>query len=85
MRSSALSPYLFIAPFMLIFILFMGYPVFYSFYLSFHKVVDYYDMFGGMKFVGLENYRKLMTDTQFWWSIAMTFYYYVFFTGIIAE
>ncbi len=77
--TSSLSAYLFIAPFMIVFLIFMAYPVFYSFYLSFHKVVDYYDMFGGMKFVGLENYVKLLDDTQFWWSIAMTFYYGILF------
>ncbi len=76
---SSLSAYLFIAPFMVIFIIFMGYPIFYSFYLSFHKVVDYYDMFGGMKYVGFSHYVKLMSDTQFWWSILMTLYYAILF------
>lgn len=76
---SSLSAYLFIAPFMIIFIMFMGYPIFYSFYLSFHKVVDYYDMFGGMSYVGLTHYAKLMQDTQFWWSILMTLYYAILF------
>ncbi|OQY26550.1 MAG: hypothetical protein B6244_13185 [Candidatus Cloacimonetes bacterium 4572_55] len=79
MSKSQLSAYFFIAPFMIIFVIFMGYPVFYSFYLSFHQVVDYYDMFGGMKFVGFAHYIKLMGDSQFWWSILMTLYYAALF------
>ena len=76
---NSLSGYLFIAPFMFIFIIFMGYPIFYALFLSFHKVVDYYDMFGGMQFVGLAHYFKLTHDKEFWWSLLMTAYYAVLY------
>ncbi len=76
---NSLSGYLFIAPFMLIFLIFMGYPIFYALFLSFHKVVDYYDMFGGMQFVGMAHYFKLMHDKEFWWSLLMTAYYAVLY------
>lgn len=77
--SNNLSSYLFIAPFMIIFFIFMGYPIFYALFLSFHKVVDYYDMFGGMQFVGFEHYLKLMSDKEFWWSLLVTGCYAVLY------
>ena len=71
--------YIYLLPFLAIFIIFLGYPVFYSFYLSFHKATiysDWYNVFGSMKFVGLDNYIKLLTlDREFWWSLLATFYY----------
>jgi len=76
LRENATS-YLFILPFLIIFVAFLGYPIFYSLYLSFHKVVDLYDVFGGMKYVGLHNFVKLFKDVEFGWSILITFYYAV--------
>jgi len=60
---------------LIIFVAFLGYPIFYSIYLSFHKVVDLYDVFGGMENVGLQNFAKLFSDPEFSWSILITFYY----------
>jgi multiple sugar transport system permease protein len=70
-----LTAYTFLAPFLIIFLTFLVYPIFYSLYLSFHRVVDLYDVFGNMKFVGLDNFGNLIHDGQFWWSLLMTFYY----------
>lgn len=70
-----LTSYGFILPFLVIFVVFLGYPVFYSLYLSFHKVTSLFDVFGGMKFVGLRNFGVLVRDVEFWWSLLMTGYY----------
>ncbi|WP_067143357.1 carbohydrate ABC transporter permease [Oceanivirga salmonicida] len=61
-------PYIFITPFFTLFILFLVYPILESFYLSFHEVK-------GLKniFVGLENYKLVLTDKIFWQSILNVF------------
>ncbi|MBI1291527.1 ABC transporter permease subunit [bacterium] len=68
----------FIAPFMIVFMIFIGYPLFYSLWISFHRVTiysDFYDIFGTMQYVGFSNYTKVLTDASFWWSVALTFVY----------
>jgi ABC-type sugar transport system permease subunit len=70
-----LVAYAFLAPFLVIFLTFLFYPIFYSLYLSFHRVSDLYDVFGAMKFVRLDNFTQLIHDGQFWWSLLMTLYY----------
>ncbi|KHF39580.1 lactose ABC transporter permease [Halalkalibacter okhensis] len=61
------SPYLFVAPFFLVFAIFMLYPVVYSFILSFSTWRA-----GEMTFVGLENYKRLFSDALFWKSLGTT-------------
>jgi multiple sugar transport system permease protein len=71
-----LSSYAFLAPFLIIFAVFLAYPVFYSLYLALHQVpADSFDIFGGLQFVGLANFARLLADTKFWWSVLMTLYY----------
>jgi multiple sugar transport system permease protein len=70
-----LVAYAFLAPFLVVFLTFLFYPIFYSLYLSFHRVTDLYDVFGKMKFVGLNNFVQLIHDGQLWWSLLMTLYY----------
>ncbi|PKK92224.1 MAG: hypothetical protein CVV64_02090 [Candidatus Wallbacteria bacterium HGW-Wallbacteria-1] len=71
-----LVAYLFLAPFLIIFAVFLGYPTIYSLYLSLHRATiysDWYNVFADMKFVGLDNYVKLLTtDVKFWWSVIVT-------------
>ncbi len=62
------APYIFIAPVLIIFIVFMAYPIGRSFYLSF------FEMQGGeYQFVGLKNYQMLMKDKVFFKAIGNTF------------
>jgi len=73
-----LTSYTFLAPFLIIFLVFLAYPVFYSLYLALHQVpADSYDIFGGLEFVGFANFAKLFSDVRFWWSVLMTLYYAV--------
>jgi cellobiose transport system permease protein len=60
--------YLSISPFYIIFAIFGLFPIGYSLYLSFHS----WDGIGPMKFVGLAEFRYLVSDTQFWLSVKNT-------------
>lgn len=71
-----LPHYLAIAPFFVLFAVFGLYPVVYSLFLSFQR----WDGVGPMKFVGLENFRFLVTDTTFWDSIGNTLIIWVMST-----
>lgn len=78
----------FIGPFMLVFLVFIGYPLFYSLYISLHRVTifsDFYNVFGTMEWVGLGNYTKVLSDPILWWSIALTFIYAILtiFFGLV--
>ncbi len=68
----------FLAPFLLVFLVFIGWPLIYSVWLSLHRGTvysDFYDVFGTMQFVGLRNYFEAIADPEFWWSIVLTFFY----------
>jgi multiple sugar transport system permease protein len=60
-----LTPYLFLSPFLLAFIVFMVYPLLYAFNLSMYRR----KIIGGVSFVGLDNYVKAFHDTNFWEGI----------------
>lgn len=65
-------PYLFIVPFFLFFSVFMLYPIIYSLVLSFSKWTA-----GKITFVGLQNYKYLLSDTLFWKSLGNTSIYLI--------
>ncbi len=70
--------YIFILPFMLVFLVFLGWPVIYSLFISFHETsihTNWYDTFGDMKYVGWENYSDILANKEFLWSILSTFLY----------
>lgn len=79
MRRSALgenlTAYVFLAPFLAIFAIFLAYPLFYSFYLSLNKVTALVNVFDNLRFVGLDNFIALFKDGLFRWSLVMTLYY----------
>lgn len=72
-----LISYSLILPFLLIFTLFLLYPIIYSLILSFHRVTDLFDVFGSMEFVRGGNYIRLFRDVEFKWALLMTLYYAV--------
>lgn len=63
-----LSPYLFVAPFVLLFICFMLYPLLRSLFLSVHKSAGPDDL----QFVGSGNFTFLVRDRMFWWAVLNT-------------
>lgn len=64
----------FLSPFMLLFGVFLIFPIFYSFYLSFFGSPTDYSL-TNLEFVGLANYKRIMGDFQFWWSLGVTAMY----------
>lgn len=65
-----LAPYVMISPFYILFIAFSLFPILFSLYLAFHS----WDGLGPMEFVGLRNFRNLLTDDpEFWKSVGNTF------------
>lgn len=63
------SPYLYIAPFFLIFGVFGLYPMLRTAWMSLHD----WDMIGDRTFIGLDNYTRLLTDEYFWNALINTF------------
>jgi multiple sugar transport system permease protein len=69
-------PLLYLAPFLIFFIVFQIYPIFYGLYVSLTK----WDLATAPKFVGLTNYINLRTDGLFWTALRNT----LFFVGLNA-
>ncbi|RKY77990.1 sugar ABC transporter permease [candidate division KSB1 bacterium] len=65
--------YLLCTPTLILFIVFMVYPVFYLVRLSFYQ----WDGITQMKFIGLENYARLLQDPIWWKSLKNTMIYVV--------
>ena len=61
--------YPYVAPFIIMFIIFGMAPVIYSVYISFFQ----WDPLGESEFVGLRNFRYLFEDSDLWLSIRNTF------------
>lgn len=59
-----------IAPLLVVLLAFMLYPFFYCVYYSAHK----FDMVRPAKFIGLDNYRAVLRDVNFWQVLGRTFY-----------
>lgn len=73
------APYLFVSPFLVIFAVFLLYPLSRSLYLSFHRTVGP----GHVVFVGLDNYRFLLGhDLLFGLAVANTAVYTVAFLAL---
>ena len=66
-----IAPYLFIAPFFVLFLVFGLYPIIYSFWLSFFKGFG----FGPKTFFGLGNYARLFEDPRYLKAVVNTTYY----------
>ena len=63
-----LTPYLYLAPFLLFFIVFQIYPIFQGLYVSLTK----WDLATPPRFVGLANYAGLLRDSLFWTALRNT-------------
>lgn len=63
------SPYLYVAPFFILFATFGLYPVVMTGWMSFTD----WNLIGDWKFVGLDNYAALMKDEYFWNAVRNTF------------
>ena len=72
-RRDKLAPYLFVAPFLILFLVFGAYPLIKSVILAFYITSGPRDQV----FVGLENFRFLLTDPDFWKAVRNTVVYTV--------
>jgi len=74
-RKEAITGYLFIAPWLLGFLFFVAGPMMFSLYASFTN----YDITSQMRWVGVDNYKRLFVDDElFWTSLYNTGFYAVF-------
>jgi len=67
--SPKMAPYVFIAPAVILFGIFMVYPIIYSFVLSLQAQVD-----GNTVWVGIDNYAQLLDDDKFKQALGNTFW-----------
>lgn len=67
----AALPYVFIAPAMIVLLVFYVYPIFYNIFLSFHR----WNMQGSMKAIGFANYLELFRNADFHKTLANTIMY----------
>jgi cellobiose transport system permease protein len=63
-----ISPYLYVAPFFVIFAIFGLYPMGYTLWIALHD----WPAFGEHRFVGADNFVELWHDTQFWNAVVNT-------------
>ncbi|WP_395107862.1 carbohydrate ABC transporter permease [Actinomadura sp. SCN-SB] len=63
------SPYLFISPFYIVFLVFGLFPLLYTLWVSLH---DWGLASGTREWIGLENYDYLLTDGDFWHALVNT-------------
>lgn len=68
MRTKGYVPYLFLAPALILFAIFMIYPIITSFLYSFQS-----NQSGEMVYSGLANYKRLFSDHIFWKALGNTF------------
>lgn len=69
---------IFIAPWVIGFLVFSLYPIISIIYFSFTK----YNLFEAPKFVGLDNFYTMFKNKEFYQSLANTLYYVVFGVGL---
>ena len=65
------APYFFVAPGLLLLVVFFAYPLLDTLYLSLHR----YNIFSPPTFVGLDNFRRAWGDELFWRVLANTLLY----------
>ena len=63
-----LVPYIFISPNVIVFAMFMLFPILFAFYMSFHE----WSLIGDPQFNGLDNYVRMVQDKLFWQSLGHT-------------
>ena len=72
------APYLFVAPFVLLFCVFLLYPMGRSLFLSLHRTAGT----EARQFIGLGHYRYILTDELFWLACLNTVVFAVLFLSI---
>ncbi len=68
MKKKKWLPYLFVAPYLVHFIVFVAFPVFFSLFLTVHK----WNIISPVEYVGAANYTRMFHDRLFWQAILNT-------------
>ncbi len=76
--SEMLAALVFLAPFLVLLLAFVLWPLLNAFWLSFHA----YDLFSPPRWIGLANYQMLLRQGDFWISLRNTTFYTV---GVVAS
>jgi multiple sugar transport system permease protein len=72
-RRRQLVPYAFIAPFFIVFVVFLVVPLLFALNVSLYST----RLIGGTVFVGLENYTNAFTDSRFWGGLRRVSVFYL--------
>ncbi len=72
-KKRSAAPYLFITPFLVSFLAFFAMPVVYSVVISLMR----YKGYGKMRYVGFDNYRRLLTYNAMWGTLRNTLEYFI--------
>jgi len=72
-------PYLFLAPYLIFFLLFLGYPIVRGFYISLFD----WGIFGPKGFLGLQNYISLLHEEDFWRALKNTLFFTVMYVPLM--
>ena len=78
-RRRIATAYLLLAPALLLVTAVLAYPVLWETWISFTNFSS--QSAGRPGFVGLQNYRRLAGDPQFWWAVAVTIAYLIVTTA----
>lgn len=73
-RRDTLTAWLFLSPVLILFITFIAYPLIFSGYLSLTKW-NFVSGFSGIKFIGLDNFKKMLQDETFHYALKNTVIY----------
>lgn len=74
-RKTTVAAWCFLGPSLIVLVVFVFWPIVYSFDLSFHHWKFSAE---GQEWVGFDNYRRLWRDARFWNALRNTIYYTVF-------
>ncbi|HEY4936387.1 MAG TPA: sugar ABC transporter permease [Puia sp.] len=67
-RRKKMLPYLLVSPYLAFVLVFVMFPVFFCFFLTFHK----WNIIAPMHFIGTDNYIRLFHDRLFWKAVGNT-------------
>jgi multiple sugar transport system permease protein len=67
-QRNKILPYLLVSPYIIYVMTFVLFPVFFCFFLTFHK----WNIIAPMHFIGVDNYTRLIHDRLFWKAIGNT-------------
>jgi multiple sugar transport system permease protein len=78
-RRESLAAALFIGPDLIGLIVFVVLPILFAIYVSFFS----WNLIGPMKFIGLANYQRMLSDSEWWLSLGRTLQFAVIYVPIL--